>query len=60
MKIIPVIDLLGGQAVHSVRGEREKYRPVESLLVSGIDPIDIAHVFVKETTSRLSNPSALL
>ena len=32
MRVIPVIDLMGGVAVHAVRGERERYRPVRSLI----------------------------
>lgn len=49
MKVIPVIDLLGGQVVHAVRGEREKYMPVESCLVPGSNPLDIAGALLKET-----------
>ena len=49
MKIIPVIDLLDGQVVHAVRGEREKYRPVKSVLAIGSDPIDIANALINET-----------
>ena len=51
MKIIPVIDLLDGQVVHAVRGEREKYKPVESLLVFGSDPVDVAGALIKESGS---------
>jgi phosphoribosylformimino-5-aminoimidazole carboxamide ribotide isomerase len=32
MRIIPVLDLMGGVAVHARRGERAAYRPVRSLL----------------------------
>jgi phosphoribosylformimino-5-aminoimidazole carboxamide ribotide isomerase len=42
MKIIPVIDLLDGVAVHAVRGERSRYRPVDSQLCEGSDPVDVA------------------
>jgi phosphoribosylformimino-5-aminoimidazole carboxamide ribotide isomerase len=38
MRVIPVIDLKGGVAVHAVRGERERYRPLRSALVDGADP----------------------
>jgi phosphoribosylformimino-5-aminoimidazole carboxamide ribotide isomerase len=34
MRLIPVIDLKDGAAVHAVRGERGRYRPVNSRLVS--------------------------
>jgi HisA/HisF family protein len=45
MRFIPVIDLLEGQAVHAVRGEREKYKPVQSILCDKSDPAAIAAAF---------------
>jgi HisA/HisF family protein len=39
MRVIPVIDLKGGLAVHAVRGERERYRPVRSRIAAGADPV---------------------
>lgn len=41
MDIVPVIDLLGGQVVHAKRGERDRYRPIESALTAGSAPQDI-------------------
>ena len=41
MDIVPVIDLLGGQVVHAKRGERDRYRPIESALTTGSAPQDI-------------------
>jgi phosphoribosylformimino-5-aminoimidazole carboxamide ribotide isomerase len=38
MRVVPVIDLKDGTAVHAVRGERERYRPVG-------DPLSIARAF---------------
>jgi phosphoribosylformimino-5-aminoimidazole carboxamide ribotide isomerase len=32
MRVVGVIDLKGGTAVHAVRGERERYRPVSSAI----------------------------
>ena len=49
MNIIPVIDLLDGQVVHAVRGERDKYKSVESVLAAGSDAIEIAYALVNET-----------
>jgi uncharacterized protein related to proFAR isomerase len=46
MRIIPVVDLLDGVAVHAVRGERSRYRPVASQLCSGSDPAIIARALV--------------
>jgi phosphoribosylformimino-5-aminoimidazole carboxamide ribotide isomerase len=41
MRVVPVIDLKGGTAVHAVRGERERYRPLS-------DPLSIARRFRAE------------
>ena len=45
MKIIPVIDVLNGIAVHGVRGERKQYKPLKSLLCSSYKPTEIAYTF---------------
>jgi phosphoribosylformimino-5-aminoimidazole carboxamide ribotide isomerase len=42
MRVVPVIDLKDGTAVHAVRGERERYRPV------GGDPLALARRFRDE------------
>jgi phosphoribosylformimino-5-aminoimidazole carboxamide ribotide isomerase len=42
MRVIGVIDLKDGVAVHAVRGERQRYRPVRSGLVEGADPVAVA------------------
>jgi phosphoribosylformimino-5-aminoimidazole carboxamide ribotide isomerase len=42
MRVIPVIDLKGGVAVHAVRGERERYRPLRSSIADGADPVPVA------------------
>jgi phosphoribosylformimino-5-aminoimidazole carboxamide ribotide isomerase len=42
LKVVPVIDVLGGVAVHAVRGRREDYQPLKSVLCKSIDPVDIA------------------
>jgi phosphoribosylformimino-5-aminoimidazole carboxamide ribotide isomerase len=42
MRVIGVIDLKGGVAVHAVRGERERYRPLRSLLAVDPDPVAVA------------------
>ena len=48
MRVIPVIDLKGAAAVHAVRGERERYRPLRSGIVAGSDPVAIARA-VRDT-----------
>jgi HisA/HisF family protein len=41
MRVIPVIDLMRGVAVHAVRGERERYRPLRSRIAEGSDPVGV-------------------
>jgi HisA/HisF family protein len=41
MEIIPVIDLKGGMVVHARMGQRDRYRPIETPLAHGSDPIDV-------------------
>jgi len=43
--VIPVIDLLQGQAVHAVRGLRKNYRPVKSVLCGTPNPLEVARAF---------------
>jgi phosphoribosylformimino-5-aminoimidazole carboxamide ribotide isomerase len=45
MRIIPVLDLMGGQAVHAIRGERKHYRPLRSTLCATSDPLEVARAF---------------
>jgi phosphoribosylformimino-5-aminoimidazole carboxamide ribotide isomerase len=45
MRLIPVIDLLNGQAVHAVKGDRARYLPVRSTLCPTPDPTMIARAF---------------
>jgi len=52
MHIIPVLDLMNGRVVHGIRGERNRYRPVESCLTKGSDPLDIARALQDETGCR--------
>lgn len=43
MRVIPVIDLMGGRVVRAVGGDRLNYRPIETPLAPGTsDPSDIA------------------
>ena len=44
-QVIPVIDLLNGQAVHAVGGRRDHYRPLHSILHASSDPIPLARSF---------------
>jgi phosphoribosylformimino-5-aminoimidazole carboxamide ribotide isomerase len=42
LKIVPVIDVLGGVAVHAVRGIRKNYQPLKSVLCTSAEPVDVA------------------
>jgi phosphoribosylformimino-5-aminoimidazole carboxamide ribotide isomerase len=48
MRVIPVIDLKGAAAVHAVRGERQRYRPLRSAIADGPDPVRITRA-VRDT-----------
>jgi phosphoribosylformimino-5-aminoimidazole carboxamide ribotide isomerase len=46
MRVVGVIDLKDGAAVHAVRGERERYRPVRSVIAGDDgDPLSLARAF---------------
>ena len=46
MRVVGVIDLKDGMAVHAVRGERERYRAVSSVITpDGGDPLALARAF---------------
>jgi phosphoribosylformimino-5-aminoimidazole carboxamide ribotide isomerase len=45
MRVIPVIDLLNDRVVHALKGERQNYQPVQSVLCSMPDPTMIARAF---------------
>lgn len=41
MRVIPVIDLMGGEVVHARRGERASYRPIRSALCASSGPLAV-------------------
>lgn len=45
-RIIPVIDLMGGQVVRAVGGRRSEYRPLRSVLTDSTEPGEVARVMV--------------
>jgi phosphoribosylformimino-5-aminoimidazole carboxamide ribotide isomerase len=45
MRLFPVIDLLDDHAVHAIKGTREHYRPVQSVLCDTSDPLALAAAF---------------
>lgn len=42
MRILPVLDILDRQVVHAKAGRRDEYRPIESRLIAGSDPLELA------------------
>jgi phosphoribosylformimino-5-aminoimidazole carboxamide ribotide isomerase len=52
MTLIPVIDLLKGQVVRGVRGDRQAYRPIESALCASSDPVTVAKVLADHCAAR--------
>ncbi|MCP8317013.1 MAG: hisA/hisF family protein, partial [archaeon] len=42
MRVIPVIDIMGGVAVHAKGGQRYDYKPIKSQLCETSNPIDLA------------------
>ncbi|MBV8777833.1 MAG: nickel transporter [Alphaproteobacteria bacterium] len=42
MEVIPVLDLKGGTVVHARMGRRDQYRPIETPLAAGSDPVAVA------------------
>ena len=52
MDLIPVIDLMQGQVVRAVRGDRQAYRPIVSRLCAGSDPIGVARVLCAHCATR--------
>ncbi len=40
-----MMDVMNGRVVHAVRGEREKYKPLKSILTKSSDPLSVALAF---------------
>lgn len=54
MILIPVIDLMHGQVVRAVRGNRQAYQPIVSTLCEGSDPVVVARALTAHcATHRL-------
>ncbi len=48
MKVIPVIDLLGGQVVRGIGGWRDEYRPIESRIAADARPATVARALIEQ------------
>lgn len=51
MQLIPVIDLMAGQVVRGVRGERSAYRPIRSSLCESSAPLALAPRLLERAAS---------
>lgn len=49
MRIIPVMDLMKGEVVQAVRGDRVNYRPVQSVLAGDAHPLTVARALQDAT-----------
>jgi phosphoribosylformimino-5-aminoimidazole carboxamide ribotide isomerase len=45
LKIVPVLDILNGVAVHAIRGLRKEYKPLKSVVSVSPDPLEVACAF---------------
>ena len=52
MKLIPVIDLMQGQVVRAVRGNRHAYQPIVSKLCASSDPLTVAKILCEHCATR--------
>jgi len=47
MDVIPVIDVARGRVVRGIKGQRASYQPIETPLVAGSDPADVARALMR-------------
>ena len=52
MRIIPVIDVMGGVVVRAIGGRRSEYRPIRSRLTNSTEPLEVAGALLKLTGSK--------
>ncbi|MGK6307998.1 HisA/HisF-related TIM barrel protein [Variovorax sp. DT-64] len=52
LNLIPVVDLLQGQVVRAVRGDRQAYRPIVSALCGSSDPVTVARILCDHCAAR--------
>ena len=52
LNLIPVVDLLNGQVVRAVRGDRKAYRPIVSALCASSDPVTVARILCDHCAAR--------
>lgn len=52
MRVIPVLDVMGGVVVRAVGGRRDQYRPLRSKLTGSTDPVEVARVMIEATEAK--------
>jgi HisA/HisF family protein len=52
MLLVPVVDLMQGQVVRAVRGDRRNYRPIVSALCRSSDPVEVARTLCAHCASQ--------
>lgn len=63
MRVLPVLDLLNSVAVHGIAGRRSTYRPVQSRLYRGAEPLQLMRAFRDQfqlSTGYLADLDAIL
>ncbi|MBP2143234.1 phosphoribosylformimino-5-aminoimidazole carboxamide ribotide isomerase [Methanococcus voltae] len=53
MEIIPVLDVLGENAVHGKSGNRESYYPVESIICKSSNPVDLSNAYMSYGVKKI-------
>lgn len=56
LDVLPVLDLLGGEVVRAVRGERGAYRPMQSRLAAGSAPLALARALLDHPACTAQPP----
>ena len=51
-RILPVLDIKGGQVVHGVAGQRERYAPIKSRIADSVIPCEVATTMCELVGSR--------
>ena len=49
MRIIPVLDVMGGIVVRAVAGRRSEYRPLVSKLTTSVEPAEVARTLLAKS-----------
>lgn len=52
MILVPVVDLMRGQVVRAVRGNRTAYQPIDSTLCAGSDPVIVSRALCEHVAAR--------